>query len=211
MIDTAQFDTVLFDVGGVLTVDPWQALWLTPGDGIADRLGLDHDQVDRVGEDLWPQYSLRAREEADYWRDFGAALGRDIPADVVTAAEGSTLRTDPAASRVVSLLVSRQISVGFISDNTSFWFPKQMSLLGEVVRTWPTHRYLSYLLGVSKQSTGTGLYEIAARSLDPSRTLVVDDRAHNIDRAASAGFQTRFYTLGGDSRLLDAIAESTDR
>ncbi|WP_061289330.1 hypothetical protein [Herbidospora cretacea] len=204
-------DTVLFDVGGVLTVDPWQALLLTPGDGIADRLGLDRDRVEAIGEELWPEYSLREREEADYWRDFGAALGCDIPAGLVATAERSTLRTDPAASRAVSLLVSRRISVGFISDNTSFWFPCQMRLLGEFVQNSASHHYLSYLLGVSKQTSGTGLYEIAAQSLDPSRTLVVDDRAHNIDRAASAGFPTRFHALGGDPGLFDAIAESLER
>ncbi|GLX93444.1 hypothetical protein [Herbidospora sp. NBRC 101105] len=208
MIDTVLIDTVLFDVGGVLTVDPWQALWLTGGDGLADRLGLDHERVDAIGERLWPDYSLRVRDEADYWRDFGRALGREIPAEVVAAAEHSTLRSDPAAGRAVGLLAGHGVTVGFISDNTSFWFPKQMRLIGEVAEIRPDHVFLSYLLGVSKQTPGTGLFELAARTLDPSRTLVVDDRAHNIGRAASAGFRTRFHALGGDIGLLDAVRES---
>ena len=34
-------ERVLIDLGGVLTVDPWESLVLTPRTGLADRLHLD--------------------------------------------------------------------------------------------------------------------------------------------------------------------------
>ncbi len=87
----AQTRTVLLDLGGVLTADPWQAILLTPRLGIADRLGLDRAAVNMAGEVLWARYSLVPDEEQQYWSDFRREVGREVPAEVVRKAEFETV------------------------------------------------------------------------------------------------------------------------
>jgi FMN phosphatase YigB (HAD superfamily) len=196
---------VLFDIGGVLTVDPWQALLLTPGRGVADRLRLDREAVERVGDLLWPRYSLEPTAEAEYWDDVQRALGVEIGADVVRAAEADTLIADPSAGAALKSLDKREIRWTFISDNTSFWYSKQLGLLGGQPPSWPA--YLSFERGVSKTSQAVGLFELAASELDPEMTTVVDDRAHNLARAVSCGFRAVSYSMGGVRSLLDVLED----
>jgi FMN phosphatase YigB (HAD superfamily) len=197
---------VLFDLGGVLTSDPWQSLLLTPGAGIADQLGLDRYEVERVGELLWSRYSLDVHPEDDYWRAFAECLSTKIPASVVERAELETLRTNTSASATFEMLDQKRVPWGYVTDNTSFWLPKQIRQLDGRVPVGPDLAYYSFDRGLSKTSTPTGLFELAAASLDPRTTLVVDDREKNIDRASLVGFRTLQYSMRGNQNLANAIA-----
>jgi hypothetical protein len=156
----AQTRTVLFDLGGVLTGDPWQAILLTPRLGIADRLGLDRAAVKMAGEVLWARYSLVPDEEQQYWSDFRREVGREVPAKVVREAELETVHANPIAGRVIQLVEQSGAGWGFISDNTVFWFRKQMQLLG--LKGHPAELdFLSFKAGAAKTVTAPGLFEIA--------------------------------------------------
>ena len=184
----AAVSTILLDLGGVLTTDPWQSILLTPDTGVADLLGLDRAEVAEAAESLWPSHSLAATEEADYWEQLSGLLGHRIEAAAVASAERSGLRVNPEAAQVLTLLDGR--NWGVISDNTAFWYPKQLALLR--LDRAPAG-YLSFDRGLSKLSAGQGLFELAAGELDAGSTLVVDDRAANIERARRAGFLTQPY------------------
>lgn len=199
-------DTVLLDIGGVLTGDPWQELILSPGLGLADRLAIDRDKADAAGKTLWDSYSLSATREADYWLDFSLLVGTDIPESLIVQVESETLHASGSAKRTLAYLNECHVAWGFITDNTSFWFPKQLELLGLKDRS-SDNDFTSFQRGVAKSTTGQGLYEVAALELDPRQTLVVDDRMHNIERAAGAGFFTLFYRMSGNADLSEDLMQ----
>lgn len=187
-------DTLLLDVGGVLFGDPWETLLLTPGAGLADRLGLDRLVVDRAGKSLWPRYAHRPRSADEYWSELGGLLGTTIPYPLIAELEGTLLRPSPDAAALLRLAAVRYERIGLISDNTAFWYPWQAAELGLDDVLDPGLVYLSYLYGISK-SDRPGLYAAAADHLRPHRTLVVDDRAHNLERANALGFRTAHYMM----------------
>ncbi|HEV2376348.1 MAG TPA: hypothetical protein VGS19_29780 [Streptosporangiaceae bacterium] len=204
----AEIRTVLFDLGGVLTCDPWQAILLTPRLGVADRLGLDHASVEIVGEQLWAHYSLVPDEEQQYWSDFRRETGREVPAGLVREAELETLHANPAARQAVQLVGQGGARWGFISDNTAFWFRKQMNLLGLGGRRAELD-FLSFNEGASKAGTSPSLFEIAAARVTPGRTLVIDDQPLNVTRAHGLGFQAAVYSMAGNSGtgLLECVRQ----
>jgi FMN phosphatase YigB (HAD superfamily) len=185
--------TVLLDVGGVLTPDPWETLILTRHRGIGARLGLDAELMERAARELWPVVSRAVLEESEYWRRFGQITGHAIPPALVEEVELELLRANSDAKQAIGMLREWGVAWGIISDNTSFWYPKQLRLLGLNDEVDPGLEFLSFRHGLSKSSNGLGLYEIAAQSIDPGSTVVIDDRAANLKRAQSLGFTARYY------------------
>lgn len=190
--------TVLLDLGGVLTPDPWQSILLTPGAGLVDSLGLDRARVEEVGELLWPKYSLAPHPEDLYWAEFGELLGADLPPVEISRASAATIAGNPGFRPATAALDDAGVRWGFVSDNAPFWYERQLRCLGAEGTVREDMEFLSFRYGAAKTSTRPDLFELAAAQLDPGRTLVVDDRARNLDRAAAAGFTTDRYALGDD-------------
>lgn len=197
--------TVLFDLGGVLTNDPWQALLLSPSIGVADQLGLDRQRVESAGERLWSSYSLRIRHECEYWRDFAREVGVILPANLVRQVERDVLQSNERAGQAFQLLDSMNISWGYITDNTAFWLPKQIARLGGKTPATADLAYYSFQRQLSKESKPIGLFDVAARVLEPSVTLLVEDREANIVRAGSIGFQLLPYSIYETTDLVEAL------
>ncbi|MCA1707687.1 MAG: hypothetical protein LC808_32220 [Actinobacteria bacterium] len=202
---TDRIENVLFDLGGVLTSDPWESFLLTPARGIADLLGLDRAQVEAEGRALWDEYCVRESAEDEYWRDLERRLGVSIPTTVRLEVESTLLIVNPWASEILATLYNSAFRIGVASDNTSFWFPRQEDLLGLDKYVSPDITFLSYRHGVRKNASGGGLFEIAASRVDPRKTLMVEDRRHNIGRAKDYGFWTVECTL--ETELDEFVAE----
>lgn len=192
----AEVSTVLIDIGGVLYVDPWETVLLTPG-GIAQRLGLPREAVDATARRLWPDFATRMTREAEYWEDLFAALGLQLDdevVDVVRKCSEDLLRPLPTARGILSRLSSTH-QLGVISDNTTFWYKRQEEDLS-------LRDYADQDLVFVSSSEGTckggdpSLYQVAAercieaKRCNPASTLVVDDRPSNLIYAAAAGFRT---------------------
>lgn len=189
-------DRVLIDLGGVLTVDPWESLVLTPRRGLADRLHLDRALVERIGSDLWQIHSRSVTSEELYWQQFAQRVGTDIPPELLADVERELLVVTPDALRMVESLRAGDRPWGLITNNTAFWYPKQLALLG-MMRTEPQWQFTSFAAGTVKDDS-PGLFELAAQTVDPARTIVIDDRLHNIERARACGFQATMYRVGGE-------------
>lgn len=193
-------DTILFDLGGVLFPDPWETVVLTPGTGIADRLGLDRARAQAAGPALWPHFSRTIDTEAAWWTAFGEQVGRPIPPETVAAVSHDLIAPFPAGLRLVAEARTSGRRIGVITDNTAFWYPIQARAIAIADWADPGLCYASHERGVGKKD---GLFEIAAIETDPARTLVVDDRDHNIARAMSCGFRTFVFrgATAGDAGL----------
>lgn len=186
---------VLFDIGNVLFCDPWETLLLTAEHGLADRHGLDRGRVAEVGAGLWRRYSLSETAEQHYWDDVARALGISVHADDVAALERTLLRPNPQAEQLLGSARDSGYRIGIASNNTTFWFAKQWSALALDRYVDPELVFVSHRSGVEKDSPGRGLLEIAAETVTPSRTVLIDDRPKNLERAESLGFRSCQYTM----------------
>jgi len=192
-------NAVLFDLGDVLFCDPWETLLLTERTGLADRLGLDREQVAETGRRLWHRFSLRETDERDYWKALSRRLRLPVSPFLIRELEETLLGANPAAEAMLSAAASHR--VGVVCDTTTFWYAKQSARLR--LDRWidPDLVFLSCREGVSK---GTGLFEHAARHLDPASTLVVENGPRDLSRAAATGFRTLAYSF---SATPDALPE----
>lgn len=198
-------DTILFDIGGVLTCDPWETVVLTPGCGLADRLGLDRVQAESLGSRLFFQYAISSCEESDYWHDFSLSAGCPISMDLIQQVEKKTFVANNSFCQVRDVLEDQGIEWGFITNNTSFWYPKQLALLGLEDREVSPYVFSSFTYGVTKSTVGRNLFDIAAESIGVACALVIDDRAENVGRAAQAGFSALRYSMYDGIDLAEAL------
>lgn len=200
--------TILFDLGGVLTSDPWQSILLTPEDGVVDRMRLNRTIVEDAAARLWPKYSLGRHGEAEYWTELGAAVGVEFDPELVAQAESSTVRVNRQWAGVLTTLRRRGMDWGTISDNTPFWYAKQLRMLAVGAATPPAHQFLSFDFGAAKTGTTPDLFHLAAGLVSPPATLVVDDRDRNLQAAETAGFSVVKYEMAADgsgSGLVDVV------
>lgn len=202
--------TVLFDMGGVLTSDPWQSLLLTPGDGLVDRVHLNRADVEQAAAKLWPKYSLGKHGETEYWTELGDTLSVHFDPDLIEQAESTTVQVNQHLAEVLTILRDRGVAWGTISDNTQFWYAKQLRWLHVGAEAPPAYQFLSFDLGAAKIGTIPDLFHLAAGAVNPTATLIVDDRDHNLHAASIAGFLTTKYELASDDSgagLVTAIGE----
>lgn len=191
----ADVDVVLLDMGNVLADDYWETLVLTPGTGLADLVGVDREVARHAGTDLWRRYCLATADEDQWWADLASALQVEITQELVARLRRQ-VRANPDAHELLGTWRASGLRLGIISDNTSFWYPRQAALVGLEAFIEPELVFLSYEHGATK-SDDPGLLDVAARSVDPSRTVVVDDRQHNIDSARRRGYAAVRYAMTG--------------
>jgi len=196
--------TILIDLGGVLTEDPWETILLTPEIGIADRLGLDRDVVATAGGKLWELYCRSFMEEEQYWDQMSELLNIKLPPVLIQEIEKATLKPTHGALEFLSYLQETKRSWGLVTNNTAFWYSKQLAILGLTgyKLQW---EFTSHDDGVVKSDTGRGLFEIAAETTDAANTLVIDDRLGNVVRARSAGFSAVQYETDCPISLIELV------
>ncbi len=184
----ADADTVLLDVGGVLFVDPWETVLLTTDVGLVTRYGLDRRDAETAARALWPEFATREATEAEYWERLGQRLGVRFDPAIVEDVAAALLCPLPTAGEVLALVEDRR--AGVITDNTAFWYPRQRDALGLDRIIDPELEFVSFRAGVRKRDR-PGLFDVAAERCDPARTVVIDDRWRNLDRASALGFHVR--------------------
>ena len=188
----ARIKTVIFDVGGVLARDVWEAVWLTPEVGLADRLGVSPRAAMSAGVKIYGRFSRGRFSETAYWAEFSKEIGRDIPRPMIREAEAATLTVNPHARAVLRMLRAKGIKIGIASNNTAFWFPKQAAQVKLSRYADPDLIFASHLQGREKGDE-KGLLELVARKVNPATTLFIDDRQGNLERAKRLGFYTLSY------------------
>jgi phosphoglycolate phosphatase-like HAD superfamily hydrolase len=179
-------DVVLFDLGGVLAVDTWEALYFGR-DGIISACGIDPALGLSVGRTLWKRHSIAITTEEAYWNDFRASTQCDVPEWVVLSRTAALRPENPQARGTLESLHASGVRLGILSDNTSFWYSLQSKSLELDNFVDPELVFVSYRSGLNKKAEG-GLIARAAQALMGRRTLVVEDRDHNLARAAECGF-----------------------
>jgi putative hydrolase of the HAD superfamily len=163
--------------------------------GLADLLKVDRKLMRKVGEDIYPLFSLSRTYEEEYWQRFSEGVGQQLDLDTVKSIENQTMSQNPFLFEFLGGLQAKGITLGMISNNSTFWFSKQVSgLLGKFFSS--DDIFLSCEQGVPKRAESPNLFEVARSKLDPQKTLIIDDRKPNLVLASRYGFQTLHYESG---------------
>lgn len=199
-----EIKNILFDLGGVLTPDPWEAILLDEEHGLHKTAGTEAEIANKLSK-VWNKYShMPEVREQDFWRETSDALGLDIDQEAVDEIKNQVILPDPESAQTFDYLKQEGKAVGIISNNTAFFWPVQRAVLElENHAVDPSLVFLSHKAGKDKSD---GLFEQAAQIVDPKETLVIDDRQPNIDYADFLGYQTLLYsTKNPETSLLDEV------
>jgi HAD superfamily hydrolase (TIGR01509 family) len=188
---------LIFDVGGVLAHDVWENLLLDKKKGVASKLKLDAEEVQKVAENLWNEFAYRplnvgndwAGLEREYWSSFIRHFHLSEPADYFINLTEHFIRPISGMHELLQRLQARGIKLAICSNNTEFWFNRQTLKLnlGKFFQT--RHVILSSRVGVSKSSPNFEMFKavISALEVDKSECILVDDREETIVHAVEFG------------------------
>lgn len=205
-----RIEDVALDIGGVLVADPWQSILLTPGTGLADRLGVPRERAAEIAEELWASYATSPADEADYWRDFSRAIGRPVDARLVRECETS-IWVAADVDRLFDALAQSRRRVSIVSDNTEFWFSLQVRLCPALGSVPKDRLFLSFEHGLRKSSEPVSLFASLAFHSNPAYTLVVDDREAHVARARSHGFNAVQLRGSASMSVAPEVLSAIDR
>lgn len=190
-------EAVVFDIGGVLAYDVWEHALLDEEMGIAARFGIDPDEAEATGQELWERYAYTPATaevdwqalELDYWQQLIRRL--ELPADArqLIAYSDQFVRPVEHMIDLVTELHQAGIGLAICSNNNEFWFERQMARLGIRALFAPDAIVLSNWIGVSKSSPAYEMFQAVENALgiDRGNCIFIDDRWPNIVRAAEFG------------------------
>jgi HAD superfamily hydrolase (TIGR01509 family) len=202
----AALSTVLFDCGGVLVPDAYETILLHEEKGILRDYGLGLDELTARVRHVWDKYSvLPDAHEKEFWEDIGLALGVEIDPREVASVRQEVITVNRKALEALEQLREHQIAIGVVSNSTAFFYPYQAELLGLDMYVKPELVFLSHEAGITKSH---GLIELAAKYVDPSKTLFIDDRPTNVKRGQEAGFRTIQYSMSSGISLAAVVWNS---
>ena len=203
---------VIFDIGGVLADDVWEHL-LPARDkqgGIAEKYGLDKEQVHKVGELLWQAFAYRPESHENSWRELERQYwdlfikffwGKSAPEGVSIDEfiEMTNRFINPVDAQVLCFLEElrlKGIRLGICSNNNEFWFRRQMDKLKLHRYFSPSKIILSCRIGVSKSSKRYEMFHAAVKAmgLPHSKCAFVDDREDNVKFAEDCGMKGIHFT-----------------
>lgn len=184
-------------MGGVLAHNVWERLLLNEENGLVAICNLNVDQVQQVGQDLWEKFAYRAAVEEDdwkefekeYWNHFIERFHLSMSVNDLIQLTDRFIQPVEGMTQLLERLQSKGIDLAICSNNTEFWFKRQMDKLD-------LHRYfssskviLSSRIGVSKSSPSFEMFQavINALGIDKEHCIFVDDKEENVQQALKYG------------------------
>jgi HAD superfamily hydrolase (TIGR01509 family) len=204
---------IIFDIGGVLAEDVWEHLLLDEKIGVADLYHLDRQHVRKIGKELWNIFAFRSLRngesweslEKDYWTAFIEKSGISARVNDLIQITDAFIKPVSGMLELLERLHSEGIGLAICSNNTEFWFHRQMEKLGLHKLFCPEKIILSCRIGTSKSSPLYEMFKTAVESLQVDRTncLFIDDRNENIQRAIEFGLTGILFPSHSASSLND--------
>lgn len=198
-----QINTVLFDLGNVLSHDGHETYLTDEIYGLALSLGEPKDVVTQKVNHVFRKYAVRSdASEADFWNEIVDTLGVELSSEAIDEVKLRITSTNPEAIKSFELLKEHDINIGIISNSSPFFYEPQVKPLMLEKYADPSLLFLSHKRGVLKSS---GLFEIAAETVDSATTCIIEDRLKNIEYAQNIGFQAVHYAFDRGESLLAVV------
>ena len=198
-----QIKTVLFDIGGVLTPDPYETILLHEEHGLGHDLNLTKEELSKKLSVVWEKYATTENtSETEFWDEVNQTIGTKLREEDIVTVRRKVIIPNSETNTVFSFLTDKGIRLGIISNNTSFFYELQASML-------PIKKYIdANLIFLSQEEhcrKSDGLFEVAAEALDPKSTFVIDDRFSNVEYAKKLGFDGEVYSMEDGDSLLSLV------
>ena len=197
--------TVVFDVGGVLAYDVWEHLLLDKFNGVAPKYNLNEQLVEKIGKDLWNKFAYTLKNptgqyepwtEKEYWTEF--IQGTKVNANEDEFIEMTDKFIRPTESlrdieRILTWLKEQRIHLAILSNNTEFWYKRQMKKLYLDRFFYDESKImLSCRTGASKRQIleNDNLFQHVVQERlghRPEECIFIDDRGHNVEAGRKRG------------------------
>lgn len=199
--------TVLFDCGGVLAPDTWETVLLHEQKGLVrTHISSPEAFIGKVRH-VWAKYAVMpVAEERDFWIDMSASSGIPLDHHEIEQIKQELIQPNPGVIPAFEYLKTKGVRIGLITNSTVFFFNLQKRLLPIDDYIKPSLVFASHEQKVEKSR---GLFEIAAKAVEPSKTLIIDDRQPNIDHARRLGFVAEYYSMHEGKTLIDIVQQLT--
>jgi len=189
---------LVFDIGGVLTQDIWENLLLDEKKGVAAILKLDRQRVCKVAQRLWDKFAHRSTDEThdwkelelEYWNLFIEEFQLECSADYFISLTEEFVQPITGMIELLEDLKSRSnVQLAICSNNTEFWFQRQMERLHLHRFFHPNNIILSSRIGISKSSSSFQMFKavVNALEIDRNNCIFIDDRQNSVLQAVAFG------------------------
>ena len=193
--------TILWDVGGVLLTNGWDS---TGRAAVLTKFQVDEAQFEErhpEANDLWEKGLITAEEylhRTVFWepRDFTAE-------DFLAAMKAeSTVLPDTALGVLESVVGSQDVDLGMLNNEARELNDYRIEEFG--LRGYFDFFFSSCHVGLRKPSTKIYRLALDVLQCEPGEVVFIDDRAGNVEAAASLGIQAMRYE--GSAHLAKALA-----
>ena len=201
---------VVFDIGGVIFEDVWESIFLTPKSGIVDLLDLDKNYVTNHYIELWKKYSILNTTnssweavEIEYWSDVLKALKLPWSIDQCIEYSENFLTPIIGVDKLINLLVDNSIQIGICSNQTAFWFERQLAISRGLSRIDRNNMILSFEQGETKDNLHHNLFNKVANKMQSTRDKImyIEDRKKHYISAKKFGFESILFNRNNPDML----------
>ena len=197
MVRLSDFDTIIFDFGGViLDIDPDLSRRR-----FAEMLGIENAR--KLEAEQLPQlYEKGLISRAEFVSRINQIAGTQLSADEILAAwNAMLLNYKPARIEWIKRLHTTHRLLLLSNTNDSHFEYFHNKLIAEYGVTFYQlfdHVYLSHEMGMLKPSHEIYETVIAEQQLNLQRTLFIEDTARNVEGAQEVGLQTLLIPRNGE-------------
>lgn len=195
MNNVKQFDTIIFDLGGVLIDIDYQAT--TNGFrnlGVAD-FELQYNQLQQ--ESLFDSFEKGEISGQHFINKLMDIVPKGISPNQIVAAWNAMLGDFPL-KKIELLEQTRETHQTFLLSNTNeihmpIVYHNWKNISNLTFNELFEKVYLSFEIGKRKPNVETFHWVIEENNLNPEKTLFIDDSPQHIEGAQKAGLKTHFY------------------
>jgi len=189
---------VVFDIGGVVFEDIWEGIFFQKSTGILDLFDLNAQQLNKVCRNCWERYSVMSPGnnsweslEANYWEDILSVI--QIPWSVDECIEYSQkfIIKIRGVDDLINSLLKNGTQLGICSNQTAFWFERQLALSKSLKLIDRKNMALSFERGATKGQKENLLFKVVLSSLSckPDEIIYIEDRVKHQQAARDFGFK----------------------
>lgn len=189
---------LIFDIGGVLTNDPWEAMVYSDPGSIARQRGIDPGKANELIRPLIKVFfyspPLQGGGEAGvleyiFWQQAIRLLALDDKPNDLIGQTHQFVRPVPGMAELVLEIREKGIPLVLCSNTSEFFYKRQMEALGLRGLFSPHEEILSCRCRTSKTDPQGTMFKaaVSALGLAPEECLLVDDREENFPPAHRVG------------------------
>lgn len=204
---------VVFDIGGVVFEDIWESIFFQKSTGILDLFDLNAQRLNKVCRNYWDRYSVMSPDnnswetlEVNYWQDILRDI--QIPWSIDECIEYSRkfIIKIPGVDDLINLLIENEIQLGICSNQTAFWFERQLVLSKSLKFIDRKNMALSFERGATKGQKDNLLFKVVLNSLncEPDRIIYIEDRIKHQESARDFGFNVIPFN-SDEPNLIDTL------